>query len=193
MAAATAVEVARAKKVQALGQLNQARTTPVQVDLSKASKAQALAKIAQARAALKSAEIQLGYTRIYAPCDGQVSKKSVEVGSLVSPGYPLMALIPDQDVWIVANYKETQLSEVREGQKAEVEIDGLPGVRLMGRVDSFAAATGSTFALLPADNVTGNFTKVVQRIPVKIVLDPGQQGIERLKPGMSVLSIIEIR
>jgi len=193
IAAQTAVAVARAKRLQAMGQLSQAKTAPIQVNLSKSAKAQALAKISQARAALKSARIQLGYTRIYAPCDGQVSKKSVEVGSLVSPGYPLMALVPADDLWVVANFKETQLDEVREGQSAEVEIDGLPGIDFVGKVDSFSAATGSTFALLPADNATGNFTKVVQRIPVKIVLQKGQKGLERLRPGMSALSTISLR
>ena len=169
------MHLAQARYTQAQGQLHQAHTTPRQVAVSKSNHAQAQAKIDQERAALDSAELLLGYTRIYAPADGQISKKSAEVGALVQAGTPLMALVPQQSVWVVANYKETQLANVKEGQRADIEVDALPGEHFTGKVDSINAATGATFALLPPDNATGNFTKVVQRIPVKIVLDPGQR------------------
>jgi membrane fusion protein (multidrug efflux system) len=193
IASQQSVIAAEGKKMQALGQLKQANTAPRQVSASKTNQKQALAKISQARAALRSAQIQLGYTRVVAPTDGIVSKKSVEVGSLVQPGSQLMAFVPSKQVWVVANFKETQLAKVDIGQKAEIDVDGLPGMTFTGHVDSFSAATGSTFALLPPDNATGNFTKVVQRIPIKLVLDKGQKGLERLRPGMSVKAIIVTR
>lgn len=184
------VAAALGKRVQALGQLRQANTAPIQVGASKTERKAALAKIDQARAALRTAEIQLGYTRIVAPSDGRVSKKSIEVGSLVEPGSPLFAFVPAKDVWVVANFKETQLANVYEGQEAEIEVDGFPGREFRAHVDSLSAATGSTFALLPPDNATGNFTKVVQRIPVRIALEKGLQGLDRLRAGMSVTAII---
>ncbi len=192
-AANQVVSQARAKREQAAGLLAQARTAPRQVDVSRSAQAQAGAKIAQARAALDAARIQLGYTRIYAPQAGRISKKTVEVGALVQPGTPLMALVPDKPCWVVANYKETQLASVRPGQQADIEVDGLPGRKFKGHVDSLAAATGATFALLPPDNATGNFTKVVQRIPVKIAIEPGQADADRLRAGMSVVATIETK
>ncbi len=188
------VHLAQARYTQAQGQLHQAHTLPRQVAVSKSNHAQALAKIEQARAALESAQIQLNYTRIYAPSDGQISKKTAEVGALVQAGTPLMAIVPQNNIWVVANYKETQLTDVKEGQHAEIDVDALPGRHFTGKVDSINAATGGTFALLPPDNATGNYTKVVQRIPVKIVLDPpGQPDIDRLRAGMSVTATIAIR
>lgn len=192
VAAGETVNQASAKRLQAMGQLSQARTAPKQVAVSQAAQAQAAAKIEQARAALRTAEIQLGYTRIYAPCTGRVSKKTVEVGALVSPGLPLMALVPAREPWVVANFKETQLAAMRDGQSVDVDVDGIPGITFHGHVDSLAGATGATFALLPPDNATGNFTKVVQRIPVKIVLDPGQRGADRLRAGMSVVAVVDV-
>jgi membrane fusion protein (multidrug efflux system) len=137
--------------------------------------------------------IKLGYCRIYAPRAGQISKKNVTVGALVQPGTPLMAIVVNEGLWVVGNYKETQLAKVVPGQKAEIEVDALRGQRFEGRVDSVAAATGATFALLPPENASGNFTKIVQRVPVKIVLDPGQPGLERLRGGMSVKATISLR
>lgn len=192
-AAAQAVLQARAKKEQSVGVLAQAHTTPRQVAVSRSAHSQANAKIEQARAALEAARIQLGYTRIYAPQAGRISKKTVEVGALVQPGTPLMALVPDKPSWVVANYKETQLADVRPGQRAEITVDGIPNKVFRGHVDSIAAATGATFALLPPDNATGNFTKVVQRIPVKIVIEPGQADADQLRAGMSVVATIETR
>lgn len=192
-AAQQSVQAAMARRQQTLGQLTQAKTAPSQVAVSRTAQQQAQAKIEQAQAALRAAKIQLGYTKIYAPKAGRVSKKTVEVGALVQPGAPLMAILPNNDVWVVANYKETQLSNMRVGQPAEIEVDAFPGRSFSGRVDSIAPATGSTFALLPPDNATGNFVKVVQRVPVKIVLDPGQPDIDRLSAGMSVTAVIKVK
>ena len=187
------VPQAVARHEQAQGQLSQANTAPTQVAVSQTAKAQAEAKVEQARAALTNARLQFSYCRIYAPTDGRVSKKNVEVGELVQPGAPLMALIPPLDVWVVANFKETQMKGMIPGRKAEVFVDAIPGHSFAGHLDSIAAGTGSTFALLPPENATGNFVKVVQRIPVKIVLDRGQPFEDRLHAGMSVTAVVETR
>ncbi len=192
VAAQEGVPQAMAKHTQAQGQLNQAKTVTSQVAVSKTAKQQAEAKVEQARAALKNAQLQLSYCRIYAPTDGRVSKKSVEVGELVQPGTPLMALVPS-NVWVVANYKETQMKGMADGRKASVYVDAVPGHSFKGRVESIAAGTGSTFALLPPENATGNFVKVVQRVPVKIELDPGQPGVDHLRAGMSVTAVVETK
>lgn len=192
-AADQAVQVARARTTQAQGLLIAARTAPKQVAVSRTAATQARARIEQARAALHAAQIQLGYTRIYAPVAGRVSKKTVEVGNLVQPGTLLMAIVPQNDVWVWANFKETQLTHMHAGSPAEVTVDAFPGRVFRGHVDSISAATGATFALIPPDNATGNFTKVVQRIPVKIVLDPGQPGMDRLRAGMSVVATVRTR
>jgi membrane fusion protein (multidrug efflux system) len=130
---------------------------------------------------------------ITAPAPGQVSRKTVEVGQLVSPGQSLMSLVDERDVWVVANLKETQLDEVAVGQPVEVEVDAYRGHTFHGRVESIQGATGARFALLPPDNATGNFTKVVQRIPVRIVLDRRPAGAPPLRPGMSVEVAIDTR
>src|SRR5262245_2645485 len=137
-------------------------------------------------AALKLAHINLEYTRITAPESGIVGEREVRPGQLVSPGTQVISLIP-RDVWVQANYKETQLRHMRSGDLAEIRVDAFPGVILRGRVDQVAPASGSQFALLPPDNATGNFTKIVQRVPVKIVLDPDQSTAARLRPGLSVI------
>jgi len=187
---------AQARREQAMGQMKQAHTTPHQVDVSRSSHAQALAKIAQARAALRAAQIQLKDTVITAPCDGLVSNKSVQVGALVQPGTPLLAIIqqgPSDQPWVVANFKETQITKMHNGDQVEIEVDCLPGHKFTGKVDSLAGATGAKFALLPPDNATGNFTKVVQRVPVKIVLDVDQPDIDKLKAGLSVKATVVVR
>jgi len=137
------------------------------------------------RASLALARVDLGYTRIVAPENGIVSERKVRPGQLVSPGTQVISLV-QREVWVEANYKETQLRHIRSGNPAEIRVDALPGVILRGRVEHVSPASGSQFALLPPDNATGNFTKIVQRVPVKIVLDPGQPGVERLRPGLSV-------
>ena len=141
------------------------------------------------RASLSLARINLGYTRIAAPENGIVSERKVRPGQLVSPGTQVISLVQN-DVWVDANYKETQLRHIRAGDPAEIRVDALPGNIFKGKVDHVSPASGSQFALLPPDNATGNFTKVVQRVPVKIVLDPGQGGAERLRPGLSVIATV---
>ncbi|HEU4766573.1 MAG TPA: HlyD family secretion protein [Pyrinomonadaceae bacterium] len=141
---------------------------------------------------LKVAQTNLDYTRIVAPSDGIVGDRKVRVGQLVSPGTQVISLV-ENTIWVQANYKETQLTHVRKGDTAEVTIDTFPGVVLKGRVEEIAPASGSQFALLPPDNATGNYTKIVQRIPVKIVLDPNPSIAERLRAGMSVVAEIWTR
>jgi len=141
------------------------------------------------RASLTLAQVNLGYTRIVAPQDGIVSERKVRPGQLVSPGTQVISLV-QRDVWVDANYKETQLHHIRPGDPAEIRVDAVPGVIFRGKVDQVSPASGSQFALLPPDNATGNFTKVVQRVPVKIVLDAGQAGVERLRPGLSVIATV---
>jgi membrane fusion protein (multidrug efflux system) len=141
------------------------------------------------RASLALTQTNLSYTRILAPENGIVSERLVRPGQLVSPGTQVISLV-QSDVWVQANYKETQLPRIRPGDYAEVRVDAIPGTIFKGRVDQVAPASGSQFALLPPDNATGNFTKVVQRVPVKIVLDPNQQTGGRLRPGLSVIATI---
>jgi membrane fusion protein, multidrug efflux system len=142
------------------------------------------------RALLDLAKISLGYTRIVAPVDGMVSERGVREGQYVHAGTQILSVVPLQSVWVTANYKETQLTRVAIGQKAEVTVDTFPGIVVSGHVDSIAPASGSQFSLLPPDNATGNFTKVVQRIPVKIALDPGDPLAGKLRPGMSATATI---
>jgi membrane fusion protein (multidrug efflux system) len=160
-----------------------------QVDLIKAELAQAVAASARASAQQRQAELNLGYTTITAPIDGVVGNRTLRTGQFVQAGTQLMSLVPASGAYIVANFKETQLTHVHEGQKVDVEVDMFPGQTVHGHVDSLAPASGQEFALLPPDNATGNFTKVVQRIPVKIALEGGAP-IE-LRPGMSVIPTIE--
>ena len=142
------------------------------------------ADIKAKRAAITVAEVNLSYTRISAPTDGQVGMRHVQEGQLVTPGMQMVDLVKG-DEWIQANYLETQLTNIRKGDKADIKIDAFPGVVLHGKVLEIAPASGSQSALLPPDNATGNFTKVVQRIPVKIALDPGHPLQDRLRPGLS--------
>lgn len=141
--------------------------------------------------ALKVAQTNLDYTRIVAPTDGIVGERKVRAGQLVSPGTQVISLV-ENTIWVQANYKETQLTNVSKGDAAEITVDAFPGVVLRGHVEEIAPASGSQFALLPPDNATGNYTKIVQRIPVKIVLDPNPSLADRLRPGMSVLAEIRI-
>jgi membrane fusion protein, multidrug efflux system len=141
------------------------------------------------RAALSLAQTNLGYTRIVAPEDGIVSEREVRAGQLVSPGTQVITLV-QSDVWVQANYKETQIGHMHAGDDAEVKVDAFPGAVFHGKVDQLSPASGSDFALLPPDNATGNFTKIVQRIPVKILLRPGQAELDQLRPGLSVIATI---
>jgi membrane fusion protein (multidrug efflux system) len=164
-----------------------------QVDLLKAEIAQASAASTRARATQSQAELNLGYTSIIAPIDGIVGNRTLRTGQFVQAGTQLMSVVPAAGAYVVANYKETQLTDVREGQQVDIAVDMFPGHTVHGHVDSIAPASGQEFALLPPDNATGNFTKVVQRIPVKIALDSGNDASVALRPGMSVIPTIETR
>jgi membrane fusion protein (multidrug efflux system) len=141
------------------------------------------------RAGLSLAITNLCYTRIVAPEDGIVSERKVRAGQLVSPGTQVISLV-QRDIWVQANYKETQVRHIRAGDAAEIRIDAFPDLAFRGKVDQIAPASGSQFALLPPDNATGNFTKIVQRVPVKILLQSGQPEMDRLRPGLSVIATI---
>ena len=153
-----------------------------------------LAQVGVAAAALQAAQQQLAYTTISAPVAGRIGDRAIEVGTRVTPFQPLMALVPNA-IWIIANFKETQMAGVVPGRPVDVRIDTLPGKIFMAHVDSLSPASGATFALLPPENASGNFTKVVQRIPVKIVFEPGAlAGLEnQLVPGMSVIVKVKVR
>jgi membrane fusion protein (multidrug efflux system) len=161
-----------------------------QVDLLKAEIVQANATLARTKALQSQAELNLGYTTIVAPIDGVVGNRSLRIGQFVQAGTQLMSLVPATGAYVVANFKETQLTDVRRGQAVDIAVDMFPGQIVHGHVDSIAPASGQEFALLPPDNATGNFTKVVQRIPVKIALD-GSNSLVELRPGMSVIPTIE--
>lgn len=171
-------------------QLDAAQTAVRSADAALAAAQAALtgadARVASARAARDQAALQLSYTHILAPNDGLVSKKTVEVGELVQPGQPLMSVVPLQAVWITANLKETQIKDVTPGDRVDFTVDAYPGVHFRGIVESLSPATGARFSLLPPDNATGNFTKVVQRIPVRIRPDGPVDTAHPLRPGMSV-------
>jgi len=184
---------ARAGEQQARAELETAQTAPEQVTATKARASAAQARVQQARANLAQAELNLQYTTVKAPAAGVVSKKGVNVGQVVQPGQPLLALVQIDDVWVTANFKETQLKNMRPGQPAKVDVDALGGREFNGKVDSIAGATGARFSLLPPENATGNFVKVVQRVPVKIVLDGAQDPEHLLRPGMSVVPTVYTR
>jgi membrane fusion protein, multidrug efflux system len=168
-------------------------TATRQVDVLSAEIGQAEAALAHSVAAERQAQLNLSYAMIVSPIDGVVGARTLRVGQYVQAGTQLMAVVPLDGAYIVANYKETQLTDVRPGQPAEIEVDTYPGVAFKGHVDSLAPASGQEFALLPPDNATGNFTKVVQRIPVKIVLDAGSPLPGALRPGMSVYPTIDTK
>jgi membrane fusion protein (multidrug efflux system) len=164
-----------------------------QVDVLKAELEQARAALTRSEAARRQADLNLSYTTIVAPVDGVIGNRTLRVGQYVQAGTQLMAVVPTDAAYVIANYKETQLTDVRPGQKVEISVDTFPGRAFHGRVDSIAPASGQEFALLPPDNATGNFTKVVQRIPVKITLDGTGALSGDLRPGMSVYPSIDTR
>jgi membrane fusion protein (multidrug efflux system) len=171
-------------------QLDQQRE---QVSVLTAQETQAKAALTAQMAARDLARINLGYTRITAPVDGMVGQRQVQTGQYVNVGTQVISVVPLPHVWVIANYKETQMTRVRLGQPARVTVDSFPGAVLHGHVDSWSPASGAEFSLLPPDNATGNFTKVVQRIPVKIVLDPDPAVDDLLRPGMSVIATIDTK
>jgi membrane fusion protein, multidrug efflux system len=184
---------ARASAAQAHANLATAQTAPQQLQVTRARAAAAEARVQQAQAALEQAQLNLQYTTVKAPAAGVVSRKTIEAGQVVQAGQPLLALVTLEDVWVTANFKETQLNEMRVGQRAVVEVDALGGKQFNGHVDSISAATGAKFSLLPPENATGNYVKVVQRVPVKIVFDPGQDSNHLLRPGMSVTPTVYVK
>src|SRR2546428_899797 len=168
-----------------------ARAADAALAAAQASLLAADARVGAARAARDQAALNLSYTRVIAPSSGVVSKKAVELGQLVQPGQPLMSVVPLEDVWVTANLKETETADVTPGDSADVTVDAYKGVHFRGHVESLAPATGAKFSLLPPDNATGNFTKVVQRIPVRIHLDSAPDPMHPLRPGMSVVATIK--
>ncbi|MCC6919639.1 MAG: HlyD family secretion protein [Alphaproteobacteria bacterium] len=164
-----------------------------QFTVVESARAQNQADLDQAAAALKLAQIDLDHTLVRAPYDGVAGVRTVQDGQYVRAGAQLMAVVRLPDVYVLANFKETQAGEMRRGQPVAVEIDAFPGVVFRGRIDSFSPATGSEFSLLPPENATGNFTKVVQRLPVKVVLEPGEDTLGYLRPGMSAVVRVDTR
>jgi len=198
-AARASADAARQQVTQAEGRLAQAEasyryasTAPKQMQATRAHAAEALALAQQKKAALDQAQLNLEYTKIQAPVDGIISNRTVEVGQNVSPGQQMLDVINLEDVWITANFKETQLRDMKVGQNVDISVDAY-GRTYKGKVNSIAGASGARFSLLPPENATGNYVKVVQRIPVKIVLDPGSNKDHLLRPGMSVEPKVWIR
>lgn len=190
-AAQQAIRQANDRLVQAEASHHTAQTGPQQVASTHARALAAVADVQQKRAALEQAELNLGYTKIVAPVSGEVNK-NVVVGLNVQPGQQLLTVVPLEDVWITANFKETQLKHMRPGQRVEIKVDS-SGRTYNGHVDSIAGATGPLFSVLPPENATGNYVKIVQRIPVKIVLEPGENRDQQLRPGMSVEPKVHLR
>ncbi len=180
-------------QLEAQLQLNRAQATAAERALAvlDGQLAQNQAELQRAHAALVIAQLNLQYTTIIAPQDGQLGQRQVKPGQLVGAGTQITTLIPVPNVWVIANYKETQVTHMAVGQKAEITVDSFPGFTLRGHLLEFSPGSGAEFALLPPDNATGNFTKVVQRIPVKIVIDDAQGLANRLAPGMSVEASID--
>jgi membrane fusion protein (multidrug efflux system) len=181
------------KRTAAQLQLNNAQLDQQKAQLASldVQEKQLAAQVEAARAQVKLARNNLDYTRIVSPADGLVGQRQVRAGQFVNVGTQVIAVVPLPNIWVTANFKETQMTNVREGNPATVTVDAFPDLALTGRVDSWSPGTGSTFALLPPDNATGNFTKVVQRVPVKIVLDPNSALGKLVRPGMSVEATID--
>jgi len=183
--AQSAVDQADQRITQADASIESANTAPQQVAVSEARAKSAVAQVAQKKALLDQAKLNLGYCTIIAPVTGIVGKKTVELGQNISPGQQLMAVVPLDDIWVTANFKETQLNRMNPGQRVRFSVDAY-SKEYTGKIVNVGGASGSRFSLLPPENATGNYVKVVQRIPVRINLDPGQNDDHRLRPGMSV-------
>ena len=183
------LDAAKARVLQAQAGIVSARADTKQVLMRQADAQGKIAKVEQARAAVEAAQLNLEYATVVAPVDGVATHKQVEVGQIVQQGQGLMVVVPLRDVWVTANFKETQLRAMKPGQKAEVKVDTY-GRTFSGHVDSIAGATGAVLSLLPPENATGNYVKVVQRVPVKIVLDPIPQEKAVLRPGMNVVATV---
>jgi membrane fusion protein, multidrug efflux system len=183
----------QAKLAATKGNLQQANATGQQTQVSRQQYKVAQAAVTQAEVQVKNAQLQLSYTNLEAPAPGQVGNKTVQVGQRIAPGQLLMSLV-QQRPWIIANFKETQLAKMQPGQRVEIKIDAVPGRAFEGRIDSLAPASGARFSLLPPDNATGNFTKIVQRVPIKVIFDGDSlKGYEsRITPGMSAAVTVEV-
>lgn len=175
---------------EAQGRVMRAQTGSTQVSLARAQEKAAQTEVGRAKAALEQAELELSYTRIYAPADGLIARKNVEVGQYVQPGSPFLAVVDDSDLWVVANLKETQMGKVVPGLPARIVVDAYPGKTVEARVQSIQAGTGAVFSMFPPENASGNFVKVVQRIPVKLV--PDGSWPFPVRPGMSVEASIKV-
>jgi membrane fusion protein (multidrug efflux system) len=191
-AAEVAVDQAKAKLAQADANVEAAMTGPEQISMTKSRVQVAEAKVAQQKAALEQAELNLSYVTITAPADGVVGKSGVNPGQNVEVGQQMMSLVPLDDLWVTANFKENQLRTLKFGQKVTIKVDA-NGREYRGRVENVAGASGARMSLLPPENATGNYVKVVQRIPVRILIDPGQNQDHALRPGMSVTPVVDIR
>jgi membrane fusion protein, multidrug efflux system len=183
---------AQSRLAERKADLLSATSAPQQIASSRAKATAAVSDAGRARALLTAAQLNLGYTKIIAPVSGIIGRKTVEAGQRVQPGQQLLTIIPVDDLWITANFKETQLQKMKSGQAVTIRADA-SGHDYHGHIDSLGGATGSKFSLLPAENATGNYVKVVQRVPVRIVLDPGENADHRLRPGMSVEPKVKLR
>lgn len=188
------VKTSKADLTRAEAQVQLAKASAVQTEVNQGKFETDLAAIEAAKAALHEAELNLSYTKIVAPTSGRIGKKTVEEGQRIEPGQPLLTIVSD-DLWVVANYKETQLKQMKAGQEVEIKIDSFPDHKFVGKVQSFSPASGSSFAVLPSDNATGNFTKIVQRVPVKILFtnDTVKGYEDRLAPGLSVVTSVALK
>ncbi|MEP6947149.1 MAG: efflux RND transporter periplasmic adaptor subunit [Acidobacteriota bacterium] len=187
------VDLTQSQVDESKGRLQDAAAAPERIDVTKAQVGTAEAQIAAAEVAVHQAEIDLTYTKIVAPSDGYVTRKTIEEGQLVQIGTPLMAISQADEVWVIANFKETQLENMRAGQPVDIKVDAYPNQTFKGKVESFQAGTGSRFSILPPENATGNYVKVVQRVPVKIVFDEQPDSAHLLAPGMSVEPVVKVR
>ena len=187
------IEQARGSVSEAQAQVAGSKTAPEEVRAAEAKAASSEAKIQLAKAQLDQALLDLEHTVVRAPVAGTVSKKNVEPGQVVQRGQPLMAIVPQEDVWITANFKETQLATMHPGEEALISVDAFKGREFKGHVESISSATGARFSLLPPENATGNYVKVVQRVPVKVVLEVGQDNEHALRPGMSAVVKVRVK
>jgi membrane fusion protein (multidrug efflux system) len=188
----SAIAAARTAKATVDAAREQVSANQAQVAVATSQVTTDEAEVQQAQAQVRQAQLNLSYTKIYAPADGRVTQKTVEPGNYVQTGQALFALVP-HDVWVVANFKETQLTYMRPGQPVEIEVDAYPNHAFKGHVESLQMGTGAAFSLLPPENATGNYVKVVQRVPVKIVFDEPPESVHLLAPGMSVMPEVKVR
>ena len=187
------IKQSRQRLLQAQAALKEARKAPERIEASEAAADAALARTTQAEVAIRRAELDLEYTKVRSPATGVVARKRVEVGQMVSSGQPVLAVVSDEEIWVEANFKENQIEHMRKGQPASIRVDAYPSERLVGYVASLGAATASRFSLLPADNASGNFVKVVQRVPVRIAIERPSDPELVLRPGMSVVVTVHLR